>query len=304
MQSATPDDARNSRHGLTDPVVERRQLIRPVSGKARIDVRHDAIVLLESKRLILQPIQGRREQPGGRQQHKRERRLEHDRAPFAAASPCGSSSDRSRAALPSDRPASPSTRARCRRRAPSRATRRTRTAAPARRATRRWARRRRQGPKGTRPAESRASPPNAIARPAAPPAIASSRLSIRGSRTTRDSRAPSAMVRDVWRRRSRPRTSINVATLAQTISSVHPVTTIRISSQCWYCSRMLVMPAPPGRRNRVCVGNLRAIVGTHLVPVRSQPARRARAACALRRTRAMRPAGCGQSAPASGCRGA
>ena len=70
--------ARNARHGLADPVVKRRQLVRTVIDKPRIDLRHHAIVLLESERLILQAIQGRREQPCRRQQHERQRRLEHN----------------------------------------------------------------------------------------------------------------------------------------------------------------------------------------------------------------------------------
>ena len=78
---------------------------------------------------------------------------------------------------------------------------------------------------------------------------------MRGCLTSRDARAPSAMLNDVCRRRSMPRTSMRLATLAQTISSTNPVTIIRIWSQCSYCSRMLVMPAPPGLRNRVCSGN-------------------------------------------------
>ena len=96
-------------------------------------------------------------------------------------------------------------------------------------------------------------------------------LSMRGWLTTRDARAPSAMLNDVCRRRSMPRTSMRLATLAQTISSTNPVTIIRIWSQCSYCSRMLVMPAPPGLRYSVCSGKLRAIVGAHLTPVRAQP---------------------------------
>ena len=92
-----------------------------------------------------------------------------------------------------------------------------------------------------------------------------------GCLTRRDARAPSAMLNEICRRRSMPRTSMRLATLAQTISSTNPDTIIRISSHCSYCSRMLVMPAPPGLRNNVCSGNLRAIVGAHLIPVRAQP---------------------------------
>ena len=73
-----------------------------------------------------------------------------------------------------------------------------------------------------------------------------------GARMIREGRAPRAMLSDVCRRRSIPRTSIRLATLAHTMRSAHPVTDIRIASQCWYRSRMLVMPAPPGRRNNVC----------------------------------------------------
>ena len=40
---------------------------------------------------------------------------------------------------------------------------------------------------------------------------------MRGWLTGRDARAPSAMLTDIWRWRSIPRTSIRLATLAQTI---------------------------------------------------------------------------------------
>ena len=76
-----------------------------------------------------------------------------------------------------------------------------------------------------------------------------------GCLTRRDTRAPSAMLNEICRRRSMPRTSMRLATLAQTIRSTNPVTAIRISSHCSYCSRMLVIPAPPGLRNNVCSGN-------------------------------------------------
>ena len=45
---------------------------------------------------------------------------------------------------------------------------------------------------------------------------------------SRDARAPSAMLNDVCRRRSMPRTSMRLATLAQTMSSTNPETIIRI----------------------------------------------------------------------------
>ena len=96
---------------------------------------------------------------------------------------------------------------------------------------------------------------NASAKPAAPPNNESTRLSVTACFTTREACAPSAMLNDICCRRSIPRTSMRLATLAQTINSTTPETINRISSQSSYCSRMLVMPAPPGLRNKVCSGN-------------------------------------------------
>ena len=101
----------------------------------------------------------------------------------------------------------------------------------------------------------RRAPANAITRPAAPPRNESKMLSVRACRTTRVARAPRAMLKDICLRRSRLRTSIRLATLAQTIKSTNPVTIIRIRSQWSYSSRIALMPAPPGLRNRVCSGN-------------------------------------------------
>ena len=112
------------------------------------------------------------------------------------------------------------------------------------------------GIEGNAKCNIRRVPVKAIAKPAAPPSNESRMLSVSACLTIRDGRAPSAMLNDVCRRRSKPRTSIRLATLAQTISSTNPETSIRIWSQCSYCSRMLVIPAPPGLRYRVCSGNL------------------------------------------------
>ena len=71
-------------------------------------------------------------------------------------------------------------------------------------------------------------PAKAIARPAAPPNSESKMLSVRACLTSRDACAPSAMLNDICRRRSMPRTSMRLATLAQTISSTNPETIIRI----------------------------------------------------------------------------
>ena len=56
-----------------------------------------------------------------------------------------------------------------------------------------------------------------VAGAATPPNNESRMLSMRGWLTGRDARAPSAMLTDIWRWRSIPRTSIRLATLAQTI---------------------------------------------------------------------------------------
>ena len=84
------------------------------------------------------------------------------------------------------------------------------------------------GNEGNAKCKIRRVPANAIARPAAPPNNESRMLSVSACRTIRDARAPSAMLNDVCRRRSMPRTSIRLATLAQTISSTNPETIIRI----------------------------------------------------------------------------
>jgi hypothetical protein len=65
---------------------------------------------------------------------------------------------------------------------------------------------------------------NAIATPAAPPNSESKILSVRGCLRIREVWAPRAMLKDVCLRRSIPRTSIRLATLAQTISNTKPET--------------------------------------------------------------------------------
>ena len=79
------------------------------------------------------------------------------------------------------------------------------------------------------------------------------------------------MLNDVCRRRSMPRTSMRLATLAQTISSTNPETIIRIWSQCSYCSRMPVMPEPPGVKIQGLIRKVRPRVRVHVAPVRKQP---------------------------------
>lgn len=63
------------------------------------------------------------------------------------------------------------------------------------------------------------------------------------------------MLNDICWRRSIPRTSMRLATFAQTMSSTKPEAATRIRSQCSYCPRNAAMPAPPGVKNRVCSGN-------------------------------------------------
>jgi hypothetical protein len=71
-------------------------------------------------------------------------------------------------------------------------------------------------------------PANATAKPTAPPKNDSTMLSVRSCLTIREAPAPSAMLNDVCRRRSIPRTSNRLAMFAHTISSANPVTDIRI----------------------------------------------------------------------------
>ena len=71
-------------------------------------------------------------------------------------------------------------------------------------------------------------PANAIARPAAPPRQREQNAFGEGLPHHARRLRPSAMLNDVCRRRSMPRTSMRLATLAQTISSTNPVTIIRI----------------------------------------------------------------------------
>ena len=85
----------------------------------------------------------------------------------------------------------------------------------------------------------RCVPTNAIARPAAPPNSDSKMLSVRACLTSRDACAPSAMLNEIFRRRSMPRTSIRLATLAQTMSSTNPKpssgseASAHIARACW-----------------------------------------------------------------------
>jgi hypothetical protein len=72
---------------------------------------------------------------------------------------------------------------------------------------------------GARPASIEAAPNNA-----------SKMLSMRGCLTRRDARAPSAMLNDVCRRRSMPRTSRRLATLAQTISRQAALSLVLLSA--------------------------------------------------------------------------
>ena len=121
-----------------------------------------------------------------------------------------------------------------------------------------------------------------------PPANDSSRLSISGSRTTRDRRAPSA----IDQRLAPPLHAAHQHQrrhVGETMSSAHPVTSIRISSQCWYCSRMLVMPAPPGAGTASARGAWRDRWRS-CRPSAIGASASTRAACALRRTQAsLRP---------------
>jgi len=89
-------------------------------------------------------------------------------------------------------------------------------------------------------------PANAIARPVAPPNNESKMLSVRGCLKIREGCAPSAMLNDTCLRRSIPRTSTRLATLARTISNTNPETIMSMPSQCSYCSRM---PVSPRRRS-------------------------------------------------------
>ena len=148
-------------------------------------------------------------------------------------------------------------------------------------------------------------PANAIAKPAAPPNNDSIMLSVRSCLTIREARAPSAMLNDVCRRRSIPRTSMRLATLAHTISSTNPVTAHQdLEPSLVYCSRMLAMPAPPGTRNNVCSGKVRArSLRAHFTPMRAAATASVPPALhAFNRPRAERPARCCLSAPTSGVR--
>jgi len=73
-----------------------------------------------------------------------------------------------------------------------------------------------------------AAPANAGSDVVKPPASESKMLSVRACLTSRDACAPSATLTDISRRRCMPRTSMRLATLAQTMSSTNAETIIRI----------------------------------------------------------------------------
>ena len=95
----------------------------------------------------------------------------------------------------------------------------------------------------------------ASSNPAAPPAAASSRLSVNSWRASRNPLAPIARLIAISRRRMTPRASSKPATLVQAISSTRPTTAISRVSGVEKRFRKIEMPCPPGSNLMCCSPN-------------------------------------------------